>query len=137
VIELRSDCDAIALTRRPGRAPTGLLWCCSTDRGALTDAGPGDSRKVQGDSRTVQRGDDMTDSVETRGDQRDELLAVDTNQDGAADVLAIDTDGNGKADLFQLDSDGDGNINVTMVDLDEDGIMDTKVDGDGGHAPTN
>jgi hypothetical protein len=82
------------------------------------------------------KGTAMTESLETRGDQRNELLAVDTNQDGAADVLAIDTDGNGKADLFQLDSDGDGAINVTMVDLDEDGIMDTKVDGDGGHAPT-
>jgi hypothetical protein len=75
----------------------------------------------------------MTEPVETRGDERHEMLAVDTNNDGVADVLAIDTDGNGKADLFQLDSDGDGKIDVTMVDLDEDSIMDTTVDGDGGH----
>ena len=75
----------------------------------------------------------MSESVETRGDQRDELLAVDTNQDGAADVLAIDTDGNGKADLFQLDSDGDGAINVTMVDLDEDGSWTPRSTATAGH----
>jgi hypothetical protein len=80
----------------------------------------------------LQRGFLMTEPVETRGDERHEMLAVDTNNDGRADVLAIDTDGNGKADLFQLDSDGDGKIDVTMVDRDEDSVMDTTVDGDGG-----
>ena len=40
--------------------------------------------------------DNMAEPVETRGDERHELLAVDTNNDGAVDVLAIDTDGNGQ-----------------------------------------
>jgi len=73
--------------------------------------------------------------VETRGDDRVDLLATDTNGDGKADVWVSDTDGDGKADLFQFDTDGDGLVDITMVDLDEDGTPDTVVDGDGGLPP--
>jgi hypothetical protein len=75
-------------------------------------------------------------TVETRGDDRVDLLASDTNGDGKPDVWVSDTDGDGKADLFQFDTDGDGKVDITMVDLDEDGTPDTIVDGDGGHPPT-
>src|SRR5689334_17086023 len=73
----------------------------------------------------------MTDPIQTRGDEHNELLTVDTNNDGVADIRAIDTDGDGKADLFTIDSDGDGKVDVTMVDLDQDGNMDTTVYGSG------
>ena len=36
-------------------------------------------------------------SVQTRGDQRHDLVVGDTNSDGAADVWVADTDGDGKA----------------------------------------
>ena len=75
--------------------------------------------------------------VETRGDDRVDLLATDTNGDGKPDVWVSDTDGDGKADLFQFDTDGDGKVDITMVDLDEDGTPDTVVDGDGGLPPAS
>ncbi|GAB4054311.1 hypothetical protein GCM10028775_43940 [Catellatospora paridis] len=75
----------------------------------------------------------MTETVQTRGDGHDEILALDTSGDGQPDLWAIDTDGDGKADLFQSDTDGDGQPDVTMVDLTQDGEMDIIVDGDGGH----
>ena len=50
----------------------------------------------------------MSDTVETRGDDRVELATGDTNKDGKPDVWIVDTDGDGKADLFQFDTDGDG-----------------------------
>ncbi|GIJ08519.1 hypothetical protein Van01_17330 [Micromonospora andamanensis] len=74
-------------------------------------------------------------TVETRGDERVELLRADTNNDGRTDVWVVDTDGDGKADLFQFDTDGDGKVDVTMVDIDEDGQPDEVVDGDGGLPP--
>jgi hypothetical protein len=74
-------------------------------------------------------------TVETRGDDRVDLLASDTNGDGKADVWVSDTDGDGTADLFQFDTDGDGKVDITMVDLDEDGTPDKIVDGDGGLPP--
>jgi hypothetical protein len=83
-------------------------------------------------------GDDMSEPqeiVETRGDQRVDLIASDANGDGKVDVWVSDTDGDGKPDLFQFDTDGDGKVDVTMVDLDEDGTPDTIVDGDGGLPP--
>ncbi|KXK58971.1 hypothetical protein AWW66_26725 [Micromonospora rosaria] len=76
-----------------------------------------------------------TETVDTRGDERIELLRADTNNDGRTDVWVVDTDGDGKADLFQFDTDGDGKVDVTMVDLDEDGTPDEVVDGDGGLPP--
>ena len=75
------------------------------------------------------------DTVETRGDERVDLLTTDANKDGKPDVWVADTDGDGKADLFQFDTDGDGKVDVTMVDLDQDGNPDTVVDGDGGLPP--
>jgi hypothetical protein len=75
-------------------------------------------------------------TVETRGDDRVDLIATDTTGDGKPDVWVSDTDGDGKPDLFQFDTDGDGKVNVTMVDLDQDGNPDTIVDGDGGLPPT-
>lgn len=77
----------------------------------------------------------MSEPVETRGNQREDLIAADTNQDGKTDVWVSDTDGDGKADLFQFDTDADGNVDVTMVDLDQDGDPDLIVDGDGGVTP--
>jgi hypothetical protein len=74
--------------------------------------------------------------VETRGDDRVDLIASDTTGDGKPNVWVSDTDGNGKPDLFQFDTDGDGKVDITMVDLDEDGNPDTIVDGDGGLPPT-
>jgi hypothetical protein len=74
-------------------------------------------------------------TVDTRGDERHDLIAADTNHDGKPDLWATDTDGDGKADLFQFDTDGDGQVDVTMVDRDQDGTPDQIVDGDGGHAP--
>ena len=79
---------------------------------------------------------DQAEVVETRGDDRVDLLRADTNNDGRTDVWVADTDGDGKADLFQFDTDGDGQVDITMVDLDEDGTPDEVVDGDGGHPPT-
>lgn len=38
--------------------------------------------------------------VETRGDERHELIVADTNNDGKADLWVVDTDGDGKADRF-------------------------------------
>ncbi|WP_434742392.1 hypothetical protein [Micromonospora sp. SH-82] len=76
-----------------------------------------------------------TETVDTRGDERIELLRADTNNDGRTDVWVVDTDGDGKADLFQFDTDGDGKVDVTMVDLNEDGTPDEVVDGDGGLPP--
>lgn len=75
----------------------------------------------------------MDESVRTRGDGHEQILALDTTGDGKPDLWAIDTDGDGKADLFQSDTDGDGQVDVTMVDLNQDGTMDTIIDGDGGH----
>src|SRR2546430_13613162 len=72
-------------------------------------------------------------TVETRGNERHDLIVGDTNKDGKADLWATDTDGDGKADLFQFDTDGDGKVDITMVDLDQDGTPDKIVDGDGGH----
>ena len=63
----------------------------------------------------------MGEHVETRGDERVDLIVGDTNHDGKADLWVSDTDGDGKADLFQFDTNGDGNVDVTMVDLDQDG----------------
>jgi hypothetical protein len=82
-----------------------------------------------------------TGMVETRGEERVDLLRADTNNDGKTDVWVVDTDGDGKADLFQFDTDGDGRVDITMVDIDEDGTPDEVVDGDGGlppeeHSPT-
>ena len=65
----------------------------------------------------------MSETVETRGDERNDLIAADTN-------------GDGKADLFQFDTNGDGEVDVTMVDIDQDTVPETVVDGDGGHAPS-
>ncbi|GAA4566106.1 hypothetical protein GCM10023176_15590 [Micromonospora coerulea] len=84
---------------------------------------------------------ESTETVETRGDERVDLLRADTNNDGKTDVWVVDTDGDGKADLFQFDTDGDGKVDITMVDIDEDGTPDEVVDGDGGippaeHSPT-
>ena len=53
--------------------------------------------------------------VETRGDERHEILALDTTGSGTPDIWAIDTDGNGKADLFQIDTDGDGRPDRRLV----------------------
>jgi hypothetical protein len=78
----------------------------------------------------------MGEPVETRGDERVDLIRADTNQNGQTDVWVSDTDGDGKADLFQFDTDGDGTVDITMVDTDEDGTPDQVVDGDGGHPPT-
>lgn len=80
-------------------------------------------------------GDQSTETIETRGEDRVDLLRADANNDGQTDVWVSDTDGDGKADLFQFDTDGDGQVNITMVDLDEDGTPDTVVYGDGGHPP--
>ena len=74
-------------------------------------------------------------TVETRGDDRVDLLTSDANKDGKPDVWVADTDGDGKPDLFQFDTDGDGKVDVTMVDLNEDGTPDAVVDGDGGLPP--
>ncbi|MDG4794903.1 hypothetical protein [Micromonospora sp. WMMD1082] len=74
-------------------------------------------------------------TIETRGDERIELLRADTNSDGRPDVWVVDTDGDGKADLFQFDTDGDGKVDVTMVDLDESGQPTEVVTGDGGLPP--
>ncbi|MFI9642679.1 hypothetical protein ACIG87_21905 [Micromonospora sp. NPDC051925] len=78
---------------------------------------------------------DGTAIVETRGDERVDLLRADTNNDGKTDVWVVDTDGDGRADLFQFDTDGDGKVDITMVDIDEDGTPDEVVDGDGGLPP--
>src|SRR5882757_6712645 len=86
------------------------------------------------DGRSPQMGENET--VETRGDERVDLLVGDTNNDGKPDLWASDTDGDGKADLFQFDTDGDGKVDITMVDLDQDGTPDAIVDGDGGVPPT-
>lgn len=72
-------------------------------------------------------------TVETRGDERHELIVADTNNDGKADLWVVDTDGDGKADLFQFDHDGDGKVDLTISDRDEDGQPDQVVKGDGGH----
>ena len=53
-------------------------------------------------------------TVETRGDERIELIVADTNNDGKADLWVVDTDGDGKADLFQFDHDGDGKVDLTI-----------------------
>ncbi|MGI5212388.1 hypothetical protein [Plantactinospora sp. CA-290183] len=74
-------------------------------------------------------------TVDTRGDERIELLRADANQDGKTDVWVVDTDGDGKPDLFQFDTNGDGQVDITMVDRDEDGKPDEVVDGDGGFPP--
>ncbi|BCB80770.1 hypothetical protein GCM10022251_00910 [Phytohabitans flavus] len=76
-------------------------------------------------------------TVDTRGDERVDLLKMDTNKDGKTDLWAADTDGDGKTDLYQFDTDGDGKVNVTMSDLDEDGTPDQVVEGDGGLPPTS
>ncbi|MGN9763877.1 hypothetical protein ACTMS2_01745 [Micromonospora sp. SD12] len=78
---------------------------------------------------------DTAETVETRGDERVDLLRADTNNDGRTDVWVADTDGDGKPDLFQFDTDHDGKVDITMVDLDEDGTPDEVVDGDGGLPP--
>jgi hypothetical protein len=72
-------------------------------------------------------------TVETRGDERNELIVADTNNDGKADLWVVDTDGDGKADLFQFDHDGDGKVDLTISDINEDGQPDQVVKGDGGH----
>jgi hypothetical protein len=77
----------------------------------------------------------MTEHVETRGDDRNDLITMDTNHDGKVDVWVSDTDGDGKPDLFQFDTTGDGTVDVTMVDLDQDGKPEAVVDGDGGLPP--
>jgi len=74
-------------------------------------------------------------TVETRGDERVDLIVADTNHDGKPDMWAADTDGDGKPDLFQFDTDGDGKVDVTMVDIDQDGKPEKVVDGDGGLPP--
>jgi len=75
-------------------------------------------------------------TIETRGDDRVDLIVGDTNHDGKPDLWAADTDGDGKPDLFQFDTDGDGKVNYTMVDLDQDGKPEKIVEGDGGLPPT-
>ena len=65
---------------------------------------------------------DPQETVETRGDDR-------------VDLLASDTTGDGKPDVWVSDTDGDGKVNITMVDLDQDGTPDAVVDGDGGVPP--
>jgi hypothetical protein len=90
------------------------------------------------ETREFVEGDEMSEPqeiVETRGDERVDLITSDANNDGKIDVWVSDTDGDGKPDLFQFDTDGDGKVDVTMVDLDEDGTPDTIVDGDGGLPP--
>jgi hypothetical protein len=57
----------------------------------------------------------MSDTVETRGDDRVELAVGDTNQDGKPDLWVVDTDGDGKPDVFQFDTDGDGEVNITVA----------------------
>jgi alkanesulfonate monooxygenase SsuD/methylene tetrahydromethanopterin reductase-like flavin-dependent oxidoreductase (luciferase family) len=71
----------------------------------------------------------MSDTVETRGDDRVDVVVGDTNKDGKADLWAADTDGDGKPDLFQFDTDGDGKVDITMVDTTQDGTPDQVVDG--------
>ncbi|MBX6355919.1 MAG: hypothetical protein IRZ05_08695 [Micromonosporaceae bacterium] len=73
--------------------------------------------------------------VETRGEQRADLIAADGNKDGKTDLWVSDTDGDGKPDLFQFDTDGDGKVDVTMVDRDQDNNPEQVVDGDGGLPP--
>ncbi len=60
--------------------------------------------------------------VETRGNDR-------------VDLIAQDTSGNGKPDVWVADTDGDGKVDVTMVDLDQDGTPESIVEGDGGLPP--
>jgi hypothetical protein len=81
------------------------------------------------------RGVRMSDTVETRGDDRVELAVGDTNKDGKPDLWVVDTDGDGKPDVFQFDTDGDGEVNITVVDRSQDGTPDEVVDGDGGLPP--
>jgi hypothetical protein len=92
-------------------------------------------RRGQKELTEGQQMSESQETVETRGDERIELLRADTNQDGKTDVWVVDTDGDGKADLFQFDTDGDGKVDITMVDSNEDGTPDEVVDGDGGHPP--
>src|SRR5690242_19016041 len=75
-------------------------------------------------------------TVETRGDERIELVVADTNNDGKPDLWVIDTDGDGKADLFQFDHDGDGSVDLTIIDRTQDGNPDEIIKGDGGLPPT-
>jgi hypothetical protein len=84
-----------------------------------------DRRDVMSENETVQ----------TRGDDRVDLIVADTNNDGKADLWVADTDGDGKADLFQFDHDGDGQVDLTIVDRDQDGNPDEVVKGDGGLPP--
>ena len=75
--------------------------------------------------------------VETRGDERVELLRADTNNDGKTDVWVVDTDGDGKADLFQFDTDGDGKVDITMVDIDEDALSAARAERFGDQLPAS
>jgi hypothetical protein len=74
-------------------------------------------------------------TVETRGDERIELIVADTNNDGKADLWVVDTDGDGKADLFQFDHTGDGQVDLTIVDRTQDGNPDAVIEGDAGLPP--
>src|SRR6266498_3834355 len=110
----------------------------SPHRGVPGSRGDGPGPSLYETERPKRRDAPMTEpqeTVETRGDDRVDLIATDANGDGKPDVWVADTDGDGKADLFQFDTDGDGKVDVTMVDLDQDGQPDTVVDGDGGIAP--
>ncbi|GAA1585476.1 hypothetical protein GCM10009828_007340 [Actinoplanes couchii] len=92
---------------------------------------PADERSTMSEPQSTE----TPEVVETRGDERVDLLTSDANGDGKIDVWVSDTDGDGKPDLYQFDTDGDGKVDVTMVDLDEDGNPDHIVDGDGGLPP--
>jgi hypothetical protein len=79
---------------------------------------------------------ESSETVETRGDERIELIVADTNNDGKPDLWVVDTDGDGKADLFQFDHNGDGQVDLTIVDRTQDGQPDEIVKGDGGLPPS-
>lgn len=108
----------------------------NSGRGTIREGLPCVGARADAGAETAGERNTMSEPVETRGDDRVDLVTADTNNDGKADVWIADTDGDGKADLFQFDTDHDGEVNVTMVDLDEDGTPDQVVDGDGGHPPT-
>ena len=63
-------------------------------------------------------------TVQTRGQDR-------------VDLIATDTTGDGKPDVWVSDTDGDGKVDVTMVDLDQDGTPEAVVSGDGGIPPAS
>src|SRR5262245_34615 len=122
--------------------PTPIVPAPTTTKRSSTAADPSRDSRVGpvcptlAGSPTGERTPRMSEeTVETRGDDRVDIIVGDTNQDGTPDLWVSDTDGDGKADLFQFDTDHDGEVNITMVDADQDGTPDEVVDGDGGHPP--